>query len=188
MSWNLSAHSYCFELKHVTQKSTFDKLLNHLAEDIWMNFMKDDSAPEHFADLDIPENREEGIPFIANELNNYIIEFNCTDKGASFVVYSEYDTSERWDSELVDSIANFFLLNSDQDYCLGQYAAFDKTGGYAHQWITIKEGEQTHAMNMNKFMDLLSKSRNYSFPSIKEIKAFEDNHQLGSSTLPVGLA
>ena len=123
-----------------------------------MDFMKDKCAPEHFADLDIPENKEESIPFITNELNNYIIEFNCTEKGTSFVIYSEYDTAERWDSELADNIANFFLLNSDQDYCLGQYAAFDKTGGYANQWITIKEGEQTYTMNMNKFMDLLSKS------------------------------
>ena len=153
-----------------------------------MDFMKDEYAPEHFADLDIPENKEESIPFITNELKNYIIEFNCTEKGTSFVIYSEYDTAERWDSELADNIANFFLLNNDQDYCLGQYAAFDKTGGYAHQWITIKEGEQTYTMNTNKFMDLLSKSRNYSFPSIKEMKIFEGNHQLGSRTLPVGLA
>ena len=172
MSWNLSAQSCCFELTHVTQRSTFEELLNLMAEDVWIDFIKNNSTPEHFEDHDIPECREKAIPFIANELKNYIIEFDCTEKGTSFIIYSEYDTEERSDSDLADEIARFFLLNSDQNYCLTQSAAFDRAGGYAHQWITIKERGQTYTMNMYQFMDMLSRSKNHSLPSIKEMMTY----------------
>lgn len=173
MSWNLSAQSCCFELTHVTQESTFDELLNLMANEIWTNFAKNESTPEHFEDHDIPESRIEAIPFIANELKNYIIEFDCTEKGASFIIYSEYDTEDRSDSDLADKMAEFFLLNSDQNYCLTQSAAFDRTGGYAHQWITIKEGKHTRTMHMHRFMDMLTRSENHSLPSIKEMNTYD---------------
>ena len=155
MSWNLSAQSCCLELKEIKTKAEFDALLKSLATEIWKECIYDDCVPDHFGCDDIPSDEEQGVVLIANGLKNYIIQFDCSDEGASFIVYSEYDVQECGDGDLADRISTFFLLNSGLQYCLTQSAAFDNSGGYAHQWITVRDGDQVKSMSTHKFMETL---------------------------------
>jgi len=169
MSWNLSAQSCCIELNQIKTRSEFDELLNSLAQEIWRECIYDECVPDQFACDDIPSDEEQGVAFIASGLEKYIADFQCSNEGTSFIVYSEYDIQEYGDSDLADRISEFFLLNSNRQYCLSQSAAFDKTGGYAHQWITFKEGDQVRVMNTHRFIDMLFSSNHNALPFITEL-------------------
>lgn len=166
MSWNLHAQSCCIKLAEVKSNAEFDALLSSLAFQIWKECICDDCIPDHFGCDDIPLDEVQGVSFILDGLKQYIIEFNCNEEGVSFVVYSEYDVQECGDMELSERISEFFLLNSSIPYCLTQSSAFDNSGGYAHQWITFKDGDQVRSMSSQSFIDSLLKTNNYSFSMV----------------------
>ena len=167
MSWNLHAQSCCIKLAEVKSNAEFDALLGSLAVQIWEECIHDECIPDHFGCDDIPPNEVQGVPFILEGLKQYVTEFNCDREGASFIIYSEYDTQKCGDIELSERISEFFLLNSNIPFCLTQSSAFDKSGGYAHQWITFKDGDQVRSISSQSFIDSVLKTNNHSFSMIE---------------------
>jgi hypothetical protein len=166
MSWNFHAQSCNIHLAEVKSKSEFDTLLNLLASRIWHQYIHEDCVPDHFGCDDIPQNEEAGVPFIANGLMQYVTQFECREDGASFVIYSEYDTEEYGDIELSEKISEFLLLKSNLRYILTESSASDKCGAYAHQWITFKDKDQIHSMSTESFLDLMLKKIDFALPAV----------------------
>ena len=168
MSWNLHAQSCCIQLAEIKSKAEFAALLTSLASQIWKECIHDNCVPDHFGCDDIPEDEERGIRFIADGLMQYITQFEFREEGASFIVYSEYDTEEYGDIELSERISEFLLLNSNLRYFLTQSSAFDKSGGYAHQCITFKDGTQSRSMSTQSFIDSILKKDKFVLSILNE--------------------
>ena len=136
MSWNLESIYSCLNFGHISSKDTIDALVVEYARIIWNNHQKTGEHPEHFYSLedDLPSGEHECIRVIAQELWKYIDNAEFGDKGTSLVVNYEYD-SEKNDSDLAESLTKFLFSKSGMTHFLMRSAAFDKCGGYSHQWI-----------------------------------------------------
>lgn len=167
MFWKLKSKSCRIRLQKVKTISEFEALLNSLAVEIWNEYQHHNCVPDQFSCDHIPLNETQGVAFIANGLQKYIRDLECSSYGVSFVVYSEYDVQEYGDEELADRISNFFFLKSDLEYFLGQCVQFDEDRGYAVQWITFRNGSSTKTISTDLFIDgLLQNAKN--MPSVIE--------------------
>ena len=166
MSWNLHAQYSCIELAEMKSREDLEKLMNTLALQIWEQYNNDNCLPEHFDCDDMPADKEGAVRFIGMNLTQYIREFELIEDTASFIVYSEPGSPECGDAQLSEKISNFILLNSNLHYIITQSAAFDRQGGYSHQWITFQDGDQTQCIRTHLFVDTMLKQNNYVLPLI----------------------
>ncbi len=136
MSWNLQSIYSCLNFGQISSKDTIDALLLEYAQMVWHNYHETGKHPEHFYSLedDLPSSEHECTGVIAQEIWKYIDNLEFGDGGTSLVVSYEYD-SEKDDSDLAESLTKFLFSKSGMTHFLMRSAAFDKCGGYSHQWI-----------------------------------------------------
>lgn len=96
----------------------------------------------------------------------YVTQFECDEEGASFVIYSEYDTDEYGNIELSERISEFLLLKSNLRYILTRSSTADECGEYAHQWTTFKDKDQIQSMSTESYLDLMLKKMDCALPAV----------------------
>jgi hypothetical protein len=146
MSWNLSYQYACLEFKQELSETEIRSMLAELAPII---LQKHKANPNDFWSLEeIALDLEDGsisdmqaLTKIENALWLYLDKIEMAEGKTTLIVRSEYD-SDYDDTEVADEIAKHLFLKTGNTHFIMRSAAFDKCGGYSHQWIGyFKEGE-----------------------------------------------
>jgi hypothetical protein len=146
MSWNVSYQYACLEFKQELPEKEIRSMLAELAPIL---LQKHQAVPRDFLSLElIALDLEDGsisdpqaLTKVEDVLWSYLDHIETTEGKTSLVVRSEYD-SDYYDTDIADEIAKYLFLKTGNTHFIMRSAAFDKCGGYSHQWIGYpKEGE-----------------------------------------------
>ena len=164
MSWNFEERYCCLEVAGINSIDDLNAFLNEYAQGIWQALQETGEQPDHFYSVEegIPCDIEAAVPMITTELLKYVECNQFNDDGtASIVVRSQYD-SERDDIGLLEGLCKFlFQKTRSQSFSINS-AAFDKSGGYSHQWIGYwKNGEIVLEHTDDYFQQIFENSLNY---------------------------
>ncbi len=136
----------CLEFKQELSEKEIRSMLAELAPII---LQKHKANPNDFWSLEeIALDLEDGstseaqaIAKIEGALWSYLDHIETTEGKTSLVVRSEYE-SDYDDADIADEIAKHLFSKTGNTHFIMRSAAFDKCGGYSHQWIGyLKEGE-----------------------------------------------
>jgi hypothetical protein len=140
MSLNVECRYAMLKLHQVKSPEELRLLLQSFASGILQDYRETEKHPECLDNLiwDIQHGGFSGdheiIKAIADIAALYLDEIEYTEEGISLIVRSEYD-SEYNDTDLLEKLASYLFAKSHAPYFLIRQTAFDKAGGYSHNWI-----------------------------------------------------
>jgi hypothetical protein len=143
MTRNIEEHNCCLELPAINSSNTLKQLITESAQEIWMEWKETQWAPGHFDCIDKELNRsaEVSIPIITREIAEYLCDVHHTHEKTSLVVRFNPDCKHS-DRDFFEQVCEFLFKESKASHCLVRSAAFDKAGGYSHQWVGYwKDGQ-----------------------------------------------
>lgn len=120
-----------------------------LAELAPILLQKHQVAPHHFCSLeeialdleDASISAEQALVKVEGALWSYLDHIETAEGKTSLIVRSEYD-SDYADTDIADEIAKYLFSKTGNTHFIMRSAAFDKCGGYSHQWVGYpKKGE-----------------------------------------------
>jgi hypothetical protein len=166
----------CLELPGISTKEQLTDLLSVYAELILeLPEVEEDSIFQYLQDDVEGQERQQAVDIATNKLLNYIKIEDITSQGASVVVQAHYE-GDADNYDLCEAISKFLFPKSSKPYFLMRSAAADRAGAYSHQWVGYwKEGEVVVELTESYFDRLFASSA-------------DSDPQLGSNSLPVGLA
>ncbi len=144
----MSYHYACIQFEQEFSDSEIRFMLKEFAPII---LQKHQACPHDFLSveeiaLDLEDgsiNNEQALQQIEDMLWRYVDKIEATDGKTNLIVRSECD-SDYDDSEVADEIAKHLFSKTGNTHFIMRSAAFDKCGGYSHQWIGyLKDGKIT---------------------------------------------
>lgn len=129
-------------------------LITELAHELWSKCQENQCTAEHFDcfELDLDSSAEISIPMITQEIMEYLSDVHHSEGKTSLSVrcIAEYRNG---DSDLFDQICQFLFVKSNASHYLVRSAAFDKEGGYSHQWVGYWEDGQIVREHTDAFFE-----------------------------------
>lgn len=143
MTWNIEEQSCCLQLLGISTSNVLMQLITELAQEIWIEWQETQWAPHHFDCIDegLSESVDISISLITKEILEYLRDVYHTECQTILSVRCnpEYHYCDR---DFFDQICQFLFAKSKVPYYLVRSAAFDKEGGYSHQWVCYwKDGQ-----------------------------------------------
>ena len=160
MSWNLNSYYTFISLAGIPDATAFNQLLKKFAVSILPDLLANDDHDLWCAFDSIREELEEAadeaeaLEAMVGELPDYFSDFTYQDGGVSFLLGSECDTDADCD-DLVDAVATFLLPYATDPYLVLSSAAFDRGGGYAHQFLLYRSGDSLVRESVTEFLERL---------------------------------
>ena len=160
MSWNVEYRYAALGLHEVKSPEELHSLLLDLASSILDEYRETEKHPECLDNLiwDIQHGGFSGdheiIKAIADIAALYLDEIEYTEEGVSLIVRSEYD-SEYDDTDFLEKLVSYLFAKSHAPYFLIRQTAFDKAGGYSHNWIGRRKDGAVVVEYLPDCMDVL---------------------------------
>jgi hypothetical protein len=140
MSLNVECRYAVLKLHDVKSPEELHLLLLDLASSILHEYRETENYPDCFDDLiwDIEQGEFSGddeiIKAIADIASLFLDNIQHEESGTTLLVVSEYD-SEYDDTDFLEKLVSYLLTKSHAPYFLIRQTAFDRAGGYSHNWI-----------------------------------------------------
>ena len=160
MSWNIEYRYACLELQEVKSQEELNSLLLDFSARIWSKYQQTNEYPEcldqFLWDLENGSqmNEQEIAQSITEIISLYLDQIEFSNKELTLIVRTEYG-SEHDDRDFADQLACFLFEKSQNPYFQICSAAFDKAGGYSHQWIGYRKEGNVVIEYSADFMDRL---------------------------------
>lgn len=161
MGWSLSSYYTCIHLPKVLDTAALNALLGEFAasilpelhsqignHDLWQAF---DAI---WDDVEEATDPKEEVNVLVNQIQQFLSEISYKDGGVSLVLGSAEDTDADCE-DLVNALATFLLPYATDPYLVLRSAAFDKQGGYAHQFLLYRAGNEVLLEHMTKVIERL---------------------------------
>jgi hypothetical protein len=147
MSWSTSYQYACIEFQ---QEFSVKEIRLMLAELPPIILEKHQASPHHFwgieeIALDLEGgsiSKDHALNTIEESLWLYVDQVETAHGKTTLIVRSDDDESDYGDSEIAHEVAKHLFSKTGNTHFIMRSAAFDKCGGYSHQWIGyLKKGE-----------------------------------------------
>jgi len=156
MSWCLRSYYACVTLPGVANDAGLDDLLGKFASSVLSELLAGNQSDlwSAFDDQYDEIQGDNPIPAMVARTRDFLSEIDFQDGSVSMVVQSEYDSAIDCD-DLVDALARFLLPYAAEPYVLLRSASYDNGGGYAHQSICRRSGDQVVIESVPELLERL---------------------------------
>ena len=140
MSLNVECRYAMLKLHEVKSPDELHLLLQSFASGILQEYRETENHPECLDDLicDIEQGEfscdDEIITAIADIAALFLDSIEHGESGTDLLVVNEYD-SDYDDTDFLEKLASYLFTKSHAPYFLIRQTAFDRSGGYSHNWI-----------------------------------------------------